>query len=142
MKDTDSDEEARLLEYRKQVTAELSRRGERVRAIEQEIASRSLVLEESQRHRMVLTGDSQRLLARESYRASVRKAIERLKGERTEAREDLKRAQDRLQQVDEDLAECMAQRSNMDAGGAKIEPAESSGGELKTESVTDREDQE
>ena len=141
MSDTDTDEEARLLEYRKQVTAELSRRSDRVRAIEQEIASRSLVLEESQRHRSVLTGDSQRLLAQESYRASVRKAIERLKGERAEAREDLKRAQDRLEQVDADLAECAEQRGDVKAEGAAVgRTEEASDSELTTGSDTDRED--
>jgi chromosome segregation ATPase len=141
LSDTDTDEEARLLEYRKQVTAELSRRSDRVRAIEQEIASRSLVLEESQRHRSVLTGDSQRLLAQESYRASVRKVIERLKGERAEAREDLKRAQDRLEQVDADLAECAEQRSDVDAEGEAVDRTEeASGSELITGSDTDRED--
>ena len=99
-----SDDGEDLGEYREKVVVELTRRSERVRRLEQEIASKSLQLEELQHRRQVIAGDTGRVLAQESYRAVVSRAIVRLKRERVEALDELQVARRRLEQVDAEIA--------------------------------------
>lgn len=93
-----------LEEYRERVVAELSRRSDRVRRLEQELASKAHQLEDTQRRRQVIAGDTGRVLAQESYRAVLRKAIARLEVERREAMDELEMARRRLEQVEAELA--------------------------------------
>jgi uncharacterized protein (DUF2236 family) len=99
-------EEAEELEsYRAQVAVELDRRIERVRRIDSEIAAVMFRLEALQSSGRVLAGNTARLLSQVSFREKMKKDREKLDRERAEAIEDVKRAQERLAQVDAEIAE-------------------------------------
>jgi TolA-binding protein len=100
-----NDEAEKLLQYRDEVSVELARRMERVRKLEQDIASQAFLLEAADRGRRVLTGDTTRALVQASYRARLKREIVRLERERAEAVEDVARAEQRLRQVDSEIEE-------------------------------------
>jgi hypothetical protein len=107
-----------LLSYREDVLRELERRVSRVREFDAQIAATQYALDSSDRDRKVLTGQAVRVLAQVSYRARLKKQLEAQQRDREEALEDLRRAEARLVDVDDELSQLdeLSEVEALDAG--------------------------
>lgn len=107
-----ADEHDDLESYRAQVAAELERRIERVRRIDGEISAADFRLESLRPAGRVPAGNTGRLLTQVALRDRIRREKLQLARERAEAVEDARRAQERLDQVDRELAQGAAEPSD------------------------------
>lgn len=112
-----NEELEKLLQYREDVVAELSRRVERLKKIDRELASQQLMIESAGQTRHILSGDTSRTLVQAAYRAKLRKALEELQASRGEAAEDVGRAEQRLREVDEEIEALQSARSVAGSAG-------------------------
>ncbi len=94
-----------LEQYRERVFQELRLRGERLKEIDGKLASVEYLIEATRSDRTLLSGDTARVLSRASYKAKLSKDRGALQRKRVEALEDLKRAETRLEEVDNELEE-------------------------------------
>ena len=90
--------------YREMVFQELRARAEKLKEVEGKVASLEYLMGTVSSTRALLTGDTRKVLTQASYTAKLRKDKDMLLRKRREAQEDLKRAEDRLEEVDNDLA--------------------------------------
>lgn len=90
--------------YRDMVFQELRARAEKLKELDGKLASLEYLMGTIGSSRALLTGDTRKVLAQASYKSKLRKDRETLLRKRREAQEDLKRAEDRLEEVDTDLA--------------------------------------
>lgn len=92
------------LEYdRERILEELKVRSDRVKEIDAALASNQYVLERSGPGAGLRSGSAVQILAGAARRNRLKAEHERLKSKRAEALEDLRRAEERLEQVDQEL---------------------------------------
>ena len=108
----DSREELEL--YREKVFQELKARALKVQDIDTAIASNQYLLEMANSSRGLRSGNTLRVIAGASHRAKLKREHERLERQRREAAADLKRAEDRLADVDRELEELEARELQED----------------------------
>lgn len=108
----DSREE--LEEYREKVFQELKARALRVKDIDTAIASNQYLLDTAGPASGLRSGNTLHVLAGASHRARLKREHARLQRQRSEAMADLKRAEDRLADVDRELGELEARDSQGD----------------------------
>lgn len=116
----DSREELEI--YREKVFQELKARALKVQEIDTAIASNHYLLEMASSSRGLRSGNTLRVIAGASHKAKLKREHERLERQRREAAADLKRAEDRLADVDRELEELEARELQED--GALQEHAE------------------
>ena len=92
-----------LSAYHLQVKIELDRRIERISRINSELAANDFRLKALDSSGRTLVGDTARILAQVSYRAKLKRYRVRHESELAEATEDMKRAEDRLSQVEAEI---------------------------------------
>ena len=92
-----------LSAYHLQVKIELDRRIERISRINSELAANDFRLKALDSSGRTLVGDTARILAQVSYRAKLKRDRVRHESELAEATEDMKRAEDRLFQVEAEI---------------------------------------
>lgn len=92
-----------LSAYHLQVKIELDRRIERISRINSELAANDFRLKALESSGRTLVGDTARILAQVSYRAKLKRDRVRHESELAEATEDMKRAEDRLFQVEAEI---------------------------------------
>ncbi len=92
-----------LSAYHLQVKIELDRRIERISRINSELAANDFRLKALDSSGRTLVGDTARILAQVSYRAKLKRDRVRHESELAEATEDMKRAEDRLSQVEAEI---------------------------------------
>jgi hypothetical protein len=100
-----SKEQEELLSYRDEVLRELERRSLRVKELELAVAEAEYALDSTVGTLGVLTGETFKAMTKVAYRARLKRELAARLKDRDEALVDLKRAQDRLSQVDGDLAQ-------------------------------------
>lgn len=100
--------------YRTQVAIELERRIDRVRQLDGAIASVDFRLDAGGGPAQRLNGPTSRVLAGRAFREKLKRDRTKLERERNEAVEDVKRAQERLEQVDGELAELVTDSPMLD----------------------------
>ena len=105
----DSREE--LETYREKVFQELKARALRVKDIDTAIASNNYLLDTAGPGSGLRSGNTLHVLAGASHRARLKRERERLQRQRAEAMADLKRAEERLADVDRELEELEAKES-------------------------------
>ncbi|MFO0417624.1 MAG: hypothetical protein ACK5Y6_10070 [Pseudomonadota bacterium] len=94
------DSELELRQYREKVVAELERRHNRLRELDNEIAATQFQLESATRSRRTLRGETARIKVEEAHRAKLKGNLKALEAKRLEAQSDLDRAEQRLKDVD------------------------------------------
>lgn len=92
-----------LQAYRERVFEELRNRVERLKGIDGEIASIRYLVEQTRSSRALRAGDTVRVLVRASQKARLLREQARLEGVRAQIVEDVRRAEQRLSEVDRDL---------------------------------------
>jgi chromosome segregation ATPase len=111
--------------YREKVFEELKARTARLQEIDTAIASNRYLLERAGPSSGLRSGNTLRILAGASHKARLSREHERLERQRREAAADLKRAEERLADVDQELEEVETQI----AGDGAMEGAEGTKGE-------------
>ena len=91
--------------YREKVFEELKARTARLQAIDTAIASNRYLIERAGPSSGLRSGNTLRILAGASHKAQLLREHERLERQRREAAADLKRAEDRLADVEQELEE-------------------------------------
>ncbi len=91
--------------YREKVFEELKARTQRLQEIDTAIASNRYLLERVGPASGLRSGNTLRILAGASHKARLLREHERLERQRTEAAADLKRAEERLADTDQELEE-------------------------------------
>jgi hypothetical protein len=91
--------------YREKVFEELKARTARLQAIDTAIASNRYLIERAGPSSGLRSGNTLRILAGASHKARLLREHERLDRQRREAAADLKRAEDRLADVEQELEE-------------------------------------
>jgi chromosome segregation ATPase len=91
--------------YREKVFEELKARTARLQEIDTAIASNRYLLERAGLSSGLRSGNTLRILAGASHKARLLREHERLERQRREAAADLKRAEERLADVDQELEE-------------------------------------
>ena len=91
--------------YREKVFEELKARTARLQAIDTAIASNRYLIERAGPSSGLRSGNTLRILAGASHKARLLREHERLERQRREAAADLKRAEDRLADVQQELEE-------------------------------------
>jgi hypothetical protein len=91
--------------YREKVFEELKARTARLQAIDTAIASNRYLIERAGPSSGLRSGNTLRILAGASHKAQLLREHERLERQRREASADLKRAEDRLADVEQELEE-------------------------------------
>ena len=104
-----------LQEYREKVFSELKARANKLKEIDSAIASNLYLLDGSASSRGLRSGNTLHVLAGASQRGRLKREHERLERQRREAVADLKRAETRLADVDQELEELEV--GNESAGG-------------------------
>lgn len=89
-------------EYRELVEKELAQRERQLLAIDRKIDEIRFKLEGSMQTRNMRQGNAMKIASAESYRARLRKALERMEHERIAASAALKMAKERLALLEED----------------------------------------
>ena len=97
-----------LEEYRERVFQELKARTVRLQEIDTAIASNRYLLERAGPSNGLRSGNTVRILAGASHKARLLREHERLERQRREASADLKRAEERLVDVDQELEDLEA----------------------------------
>ena len=92
-----------LERYREKVFEELKARTVRLQEIDTAIASNRYLIERAGPSGGLRSGNTLRILAGASHRARLRREHERLERQRREAAADLKRAEERLADVEQEL---------------------------------------
>lgn len=92
-----------LQAYRERVFEELRTRMERLKGVDGEIASMRYLIEQTRSSRALRAGDTVRVLVRASQKARLLREHARLEGVRAQILEDVRRAEERLEEVDSDL---------------------------------------
>ena len=111
-----ADSREELETYREQVFKELKTRALRVQEIDTAIASTRYLLETGSFSRGLRSGSTLRVIAGASHRARLKREHERLERQRREAVADLKRAEERLTDVDRELEELEEQELQVSRG--------------------------
>lgn len=114
-------EREELEEYRRKVFDELCLRVEKLKLIEGAISSNAYLLDGALSSRALKAGDTTRVLASAARAAKLRRQGDLLGRQRAQAFEDLKRAEERLADIDRELeafgaADTDAHRPNGDKG--------------------------
>jgi hypothetical protein len=91
--------------YRERVFQELTTRSARVKELDTALASNRYLLERADPAQGLRSGNTIRVLAGASHRARLTREREKLERQRREAVADLKRAEERLGDVDRELEE-------------------------------------
>lgn len=117
-----ADSREELETYREKVFQELKARALKVQEIDTAIASNQYLLDMASSSRGLRSGNTLRVIAGASHRAKLKREHERLERQRREAAADLKRAEDRLADVDRELEELEARE--LEGEGALQEHAE------------------
>lgn len=91
---------------------------ERLKGVDGEIASTRYLIEQARSSRALRAGDTVRVLVRASQKARLLREQTRLEGVRAQIMEDVRRAEQRLEEVDSDLdaLEDVAESSNENVG--------------------------
>lgn len=92
-----------LDEYRKKVFDELCLRVEKLKVIDGALTSTDYLLEGVHSSRALKAGDTTRVLASAARAGKLRRQRELLRKQRAQALEDLKRAEERLADIDREL---------------------------------------
>jgi chromosome segregation ATPase len=100
-----ADAKEELETYREKVFQELKARSLKVQELDTAIASNRYLLDMSTSSRGLRSGNTLRVIAGASHRAKLKREHERLERQRREAAADLKRAEERLADVDGELEE-------------------------------------
>lgn len=100
-----ADSRDELETYREKVFEELRARALRVQEIDTAIASNQYLIETVSSSRGLRSGNTLRVIAGASHRAKLKREHDRLERQRREAVADLKRAEERLADVDRELEE-------------------------------------
>lgn len=108
--------------YREKVFEELKARAFKLQEIDTAIASNRYLLERSGPSRGLRSGNTLRVLAGASHKSRLLREHERLQRQRSEAAADLKRAEERLADVDQELEELDVEQIGGDQTGADEEP--------------------
>lgn len=101
------DNELELKIYREKVFHELKRRAEALRGAEGRLAEAQFEIDRATRASRTISGTTARIQIENAHRAKLRAALKALEGERTEAKADLERAEQRLKEVDQRLDELL-----------------------------------
>ena len=96
---------AELEIYRERVFQELKTRNARVQEIDSALASNRYLLDRADLAQGLRSGNTLRVLAGASHKARLTREREKLERQRREAAADLKRAEERLGDVDRELQE-------------------------------------
>lgn len=96
---------AELEIYRERVFQELKTRNARVQEIDSALASNRYLLDRADLAQGLRSGNTLRVLAGASHKARLTREREKLERQRREAAADLKRAEERLGDVDRELEE-------------------------------------
>lgn len=94
-----------LEQYRERVSQELRLRGDKLKDLDGRLASTEYLLRTASASNALKSGDTVRVLTQASYRAKLRRDREALERRRSEAVEDVKRAEARLEDVTRELQE-------------------------------------
>lgn len=100
-----ANEREELEVYREKVFQELRARALKLKEVDSALASNQYLLEAAEPSKGLRSGNTLRVLAGASHRARLKRERERLERERREAAADLKRAEERLADVDRELEE-------------------------------------
>ncbi len=98
-----------LEEYREKVFQELKARAQKLKEVDTAIASHRYLLDGSGPARGLRSGNTLHALAGASNRARIMRQLDRLERQRSEAVADLKRAETRLADVEQEIEELEAQ---------------------------------
>ena len=95
-----------LEEYRGKVLDELRLRVEKLKVVESALSSTTYLLAEGGASRALRAGNTLRVLVGAARAARLRRQREALLRQRLQAVEDVRRAEERLKEVDRELNEC------------------------------------
>ena len=109
-----ADSREELETYREKVFQELKARALKVQEIDTAIASNQYLLDMASSSRGLRSGNTLRVIAGASHRAKLKREHERLERQRRDAAADLKRAEERLADVDRELEELEARELEQD----------------------------
>jgi hypothetical protein len=110
---------AELEIYRERVFQELKTRNARVQEIDSALASNRYLLDRADLAQGLRSGNTLRVLAGASHKARLTREREKLERQRREAAADLKRAEERLGDVDRELEEVEErEKDGMSVAGA------------------------
>ena len=98
------DERDDLLEYREVVVAEIERRLAVVKELEEEKSSKEYTLGTVKETTRVVSGSAIEVMGRAAYRAKLQRQLAELTSKLNVANADLQRANERLREVDAELA--------------------------------------
>ena len=101
------DNELDLKLYREKVVQELKRRTDALMIVEGRLVEAQFELERATRASRIISGTTARIQIESAHRGKLRAALKVLEGERTEAKADLERAEQRLKEVDQKLDELL-----------------------------------
>jgi len=105
--------------YRERVFQELKTRNARVQEIDSALASNRYLLDRADLAQGLRSGNTLRVLAGASHKARLTREREKLERQRREAAADLKRAEERLGDVDRELEEVEErEKDGMSVAGA------------------------
>jgi chromosome segregation ATPase len=93
--------EVELRQYREKVIVELERRHNRLRELDNDIATTQFHLDAATRARRTLRGETARIKVEEAHRTKLKSDLKSLEAKRREAQSDLERAEQRLKEVDQ-----------------------------------------
>lgn len=94
-----------LESYQEQVVAELERRMIKLREVDNRIAEAEFLLNAAHRARSLLSSAAGRHQVEEAHRRRLKESVQRLMRDRVEALGDVKRAEERLNQVKQRIAD-------------------------------------